>query len=588
MFEAGPLDILVADDEDMVRLSACSLLTRFGFPSSSVHEAEDRDTVLAKLEALQPKVEDDSADRVGSVRHTPIFVIVGKSRGVAAQICAQSILDRFQERKWLREPFIVGALSKTRYPDANDAFPCFHAIVLKTFEPTKIHACLEECHRWWSHGGGRPKGTVRLMSTTVTPLMSATATPSSASGFHAKQEYAKASALVKDLCKAVGINPIAHEDPLSPTASTAEAQVSGVISAPDSLPQAEPTPLGVRFQSEEGKALPRLSRENSSEKQEETEVKKGKALSSLGSLLPAVSPFEDVEAVQLVGRGAYGDVYRARWGVSNVALKVVQCDQNDGFEGALSQSLSHPNLIQTFKFARREKISAGSGYKVSTNKKVIEVWIVQEWCSLGTLSQNLERKNEVDIGAWFSEVTEVSAEIASAAAYLHSRGIVHGDLTGNNVLYIVVDCKKGYTTKVSDFGLARVLGNGSTGIETASLGTVSYMPPEMFKLNACTLTRKVDVYSFGVIMWQLLTGTTPFDGMAPTQVVVSVAEGASLQLPPEVPESIAKVFRSCTCRSPDERADMDGVFQELLQLLDLEVTLKQKRTRLKSSRKFKT
>merc|ERR1711957_404480 len=132
-----------------------------------------------------------------------------------------------------------------------------------------------------------------------------------------------------------------------------------------------------------------------------------------------------------------------------------------------------------------------------------EVWIVQEWCDLGTLHQKLMRKEIVERGG-FGEVIDVCAEIASAASYLNNRGIIHGDLTAKNVLLAERPCPKRYIAKIADFGLARVLDSGMTGINTATLGTVTHMPPELFSIDEGSLTKKVDVYAFGVITWQLL------------------------------------------------------------------------------------
>merc|ERR1740121_3428998 len=168
-----------------------------------------------------------------------------------------------------------------------------------------------------------------------------------------------------------------------------------------------------------------------------------------------------------------------------------------------------------------------------------EVWIVQEWCGLGTLSQKISKKEIVEKGG-FSEVVEVCAEISSAASYLHSRGIIHGDLTASNVLLVERRCPKQYVAKITDFGLARVLDNGASKINTATMGTVTYMPPELFQLEGSALTKKVDVYAFGVLRWQLCTSGTPFEGLQPTQVVVMVAQGATLELPQGVPPGAAR------------------------------------------------
>jgi len=280
-----------------------------------------------------------------------------------------------------------------------------------------------------------------------------------------------------------------------------------------------------------------------------------------------------------VGRGSFGRVYRARWDISTVALKVVEHFEEAkpsimAFEGKLSSSLAHPNLVQTFKYSVRDLVPAGDDadrkqQDDSSMLRGFELWIVQEWCGLGTLSSKISKK-ELHYHGGYGEVIEVCAEIASAAHYLHGRGIIHGDLTASNILLVERRCPKGYTCKVSDFGLARVLDSGASGINTATMGTVTYMPPELFQLEGCALTKKVDVYAFGVILWQLCTSSTPFEGLQPTQVVVMVAQGATLELPDTVPKQLARIFATSVARKPSDRPPFERIVHDLLKMANLE------------------
>merc|ERR1712060_241321 len=102
------------------------------------------------------------------------------------------------------------------------------------------------------------------------------------------------------------------------------------------------------------------------------------------------------------------------------------------------------------------------------------------------------------------------------------------------------------------------------------MGTVTYMPPELFQLEGCALTKMVDVYAFGVILWQLCTNSTPFEGLQPTQVVVMVAQGATLELPDNVPQELARIFRSCVARKPSDRSPFERIVQDLLRMANLE------------------
>jgi serine/threonine protein kinase len=301
----------------------------------------------------------------------------------------------------------------------------------------------------------------------------------------------------------------------------------------------------------------------------------GNSIESLDNLAPPRPPFEDVEMICLVGRGSFGRVYRARWDISTVALKVVEhFDQakpsHMTFEGRLSSSLAHPNLVQTFKYSSRDLPAAEAVENSQEDRpRGYELWIVQEWCGLGTLGMKIGRKEILPQDS-FCEVIEVCTEISSAAHYLHSRGIIHGDLTSSNILLVERRCPKGYVCKVSDFGLARVLDSGASRINTATMGTVTYMPPELFQLEGCCLTKKVDVYAFGVILWQLCTNSSPFEGLQPTQVVVMVANGATLELPENVRPDLAKVFAASVARRAADRPAFARIVQDLLKMATLE------------------
>jgi len=504
-FRTGEVDVVVADAEDICLAAAASALSKFGFLAERIHEVENGDEAIVKLTALQTR---QLVGKQMQDRQTPIILFLDlRSCGLdsARQICSLSSQGQLQ-----REPFLV-CVSARPFSNNQSASTAeqsyFHCSVPKTFEASRLRYCFELCQKWWLKGGGEPG------------------------------------------------RPIENSDP-------------GAAKSMGPLEICQDSPFKVQ-------TVPALPTTFDSQ---EVETRGGNKLKCLDHLRPPRPPFEDVEMICLVGCGSFGRVYRARWGVSPVALKVVEHYEQGKpavmtFEGALSASLAHPNLVQTFKYSIRETRGArkDDGSHTVTESKGLsgyEVWIVQEWCSLGTLNQMLCRKKILEQGG-FGEVIEVCTEIASAASYLHGRGIIHGDLTASNVLLVERSCPKGYITKVSDFGLARVLDNGASGIQTATMGTVTYMPPELFQLEGCALTKKVDVYAFGVIMWQLCTGETPFEGLQPTQVVVMVAQGATLELPHKVPESLHRVFNQSIARKPDQRPGFDSIVHDLLIMANL-------------------
>ena len=136
-----------------------------------------------------------------------------------------------------------------------------------------------------------------------------------------------------------------------------------------------------------------------------------------------------------------------------------------------------------------------------------------EYCDIGNLSDAIAKgffKKRPALQKWLEWQTAM--DIASAMQYLHSQDIVHGDLKGANVLLRSCPSEhRSFMAKVSDFGLSKFMSPYKTHHSTRSHGTITHMPPEM--LRSGTLTKAVDVYSFGVILWELITGKAPFQGL---------------------------------------------------------------------------
>lgn len=217
------------------------------------------------------------------------------------------------------------------------------------------------------------------------------------------------------------------------------------------------------------------------------------------------SAFTDVRLGPLIGRGAYGRVYRGSWNGNTVAVKVMETSEcvtgidNDEeesagggarglFEAVLSSSLSHPNVVHTYQYAVRpldRAITATAANGVTKRSQIggqlTEVWLISEFCNRGPLLTAIER------GAFLTQpsaqygqpnliaVLQTLQEIAAAMHYLHGHDIVHGDLTGGNVLLTSFDKDaRGFTAKVVDFGLSRICGEAGY-LKTKTMGCAEYM-----------------------------------------------------------------------------------------------------------------
>jgi len=309
-------------------------------------------------------------------------------------------------------------------------------------------------------------------------------------------------------------------------------------------------------------------------------------------------PFEDVTLKKKVGRGSFGVVYQAVQGGSRpVAVKAIppRADLHQKSsplrEARVSMGLVHPNVVRTYNYMARHVSQGQQGLgddddddeaqpplgrlitdaeelqEAEEKMQTVELWILQEWCDKGPLGQfcvaPLTEPQDVRMGC------QMVADIASGAAFLHEHDIIHGDLTGNNVLVSsTTSNKRGFSCKVCDFGLARLLEGHTSAIFTTTMGTVTHMPPELFELERSTirLSKKADVYATGILIWQVFEGKTPFASKHPPQIVLFVARGGRLQLTETLPEEVRELYSRCVLGDPRARPTLTEVYQALCEL----------------------
>ncbi|KAI8468625.1 MAG: hypothetical protein J3K34DRAFT_477631 [Monoraphidium minutum] len=150
-------------------------------------------------------------------------------------------------------------------------------------------------------------------------------------------------------------------------------------------------------------------------------------------------------------------------------------------------------------------------------------------------------------------------DLARGMAYLHARNVVHADLKSQNVLLTSAPgTPAGVTAKISDFGLSKALALDQTHVTTHSLGTISHMPPELFKTGR--MSPAGDVYAFGILVWEVLTGRGAFSGMHYAEVIEAVAiRGARPPLPSSTPPELAALMSSCWQPDPTKRPGFDAL-----------------------------
>ncbi|GAX77871.1 hypothetical protein CEUSTIGMA_g5313.t1 [Chlamydomonas eustigma] len=278
------------------------------------------------------------------------------------------------------------------------------------------------------------------------------------------------------------------------------------------------------------------------------------------------------EVTEQLGRGGYGTVYKGTWRGLQVAIKrvifQVMADKKGEErrlatlqEAAINETLNHPNLVMTYA---SEMTPLGD---LNANKRGLLDWqmhIIMDYCEGGSLQEAIRQNRLYDTDAripQLASVLELLAQIAQGCAYIHSKNIIHGDLKPDNVLLktcrsnstnsppdngsngngmfngSVIPYGLSFQAKIADFGLSKSIHGNNTHVSGVKQGTPLYVAPEILREGRSS--KAADVYSFGVMMWELYHGLTAYSQYAKLAAGDSPALNAGksgvLLLAPKVP-----------------------------------------------------
>ena len=244
------------------------------------------------------------------------------------------------------------------------------------------------------------------------------------------------------------------------------------------------------------------------------------------------------ELLEVIGTGGMAVVYKARCHRLNrlVAIKILK-DEFSGdeefrrrfrAEGEAVAMLSHPNIVQVYDVSSSDSAN----------------YIVMELIDGISLKQYMEVKGVLN----WKETLHFAMQIAKGLEHAHSRGIVHRDIKPHNVMVL-----KNGSVKVMDFGIARVM-NKSNTLTKEALGSVHYISPEQAK-GSYTDNRS-DIYSLGVVMYEMMTGRPPYDGESPVAVAIQhINGGAPLPsaLNPNIPKGLEQIIMKSMALDVNDR-----------------------------------
>ncbi|MBR5372128.1 MAG: Stk1 family PASTA domain-containing Ser/Thr kinase [Oscillospiraceae bacterium] len=226
------------------------------------------------------------------------------------------------------------------------------------------------------------------------------------------------------------------------------------------------------------------------------------------------------EITELIGEGGMADVYRATDTVDHktVAVKILKKEfaENEEFlrrfrnESKAIAVLSHPNIVKVYDVGFSERIQ----------------FIVMEYIDGITLNEYMEQEGPLN----WKDAVHFILQILRALQHAHSKGIVHRDIKPQNIMML-----KDGTIKVMDFGIAKFAREEAKDTSDKAIGTVHYISPE--QARGGDTDAKSDIYSVGVMLYEMMTGKKPFDSDKPVSIAVMHMQ-AEIPLPHTVREDI--------------------------------------------------
>ena len=255
------------------------------------------------------------------------------------------------------------------------------------------------------------------------------------------------------------------------------------------------------------------------------------------------------ELIELIGRGGMANVYKAKCHRLNrmVAVKILKSDLADNAEfrrrfrdeSQAVAKLSHANIVSVYDVSRSDDME----------------YIVMELIDGITLKQYMERRGQMD----WREALHFVTQIMRALSHAHSRGIIHRDIKPQNIMVL-----RDGSVKVADFGIA-CLADAAQTLTQEALGSVHYISPEQARGDRTDA--RSDIYSSGVVLYEMLTGRLPFEG--DSAVSVAIQHLSSVPLSPRdinenVPEALELICMKAMNPNPDRRyASAEAMLEDL-------------------------
>lgn len=263
------------------------------------------------------------------------------------------------------------------------------------------------------------------------------------------------------------------------------------------------------------------------------------------------------EIVKTIGEGGMANVYLANDTIlkRKVAVKVLRGDlsADDKFirrferEAQAVSNLSHPNIVEIYDVGVEDN----------------EHYIVMEYIDGKTLKQLLKKRESLTL----TEVIDIMTQLTDGMAHAHESYIIHRDIKPQNIMI-----EDNGLIKITDFGIAMALNATQLTQTNSVMGSVHYLPPEQASGKAATI--KSDIYSLGILMYELLTGNVPFKGDNAVEIALKHMKDKIPSIRkqnPAIPQSVENILLKATAKNPRNRYDsVREMHEDFIHCLDEE------------------
>ena len=263
------------------------------------------------------------------------------------------------------------------------------------------------------------------------------------------------------------------------------------------------------------------------------------------------------QIIKTIGEGGMANVYLAYDEIldRNVALKILRGDLagDEKFvrrfqrEALSSSSLSHPNIVEMYDVGEDDG----------------QYYIVMEYIDGKTIKQLIKKRG----GLTLSEVVDIMLQLTDGISHAHDSFIIHRDIKPQNIMIL-----ENGLVKITDFGIAMAINAAQLTQTNSVMGSVHYLPPEQAVGKGATI--KSDIYSLGILMFELVTGRIPFKGENAVEIALKQMKEPLpdvTQINPEIPMSIENILLKACAKNPKNRyKDTKAMYEDLKNCLSKE------------------